>query len=156
MVTNVRGQFNKISGEIYFDPSSITHSSVEAAIDASGIYTGIKKRDDHLRSPEYFDVEKYPLITFKSDEVEAIGGNRFRVTGDLTIHGITRSVSLDAEYSGPEKSPYGETSIGFNAKTGINREDFGLTWNVDLESGGIMVGKETQILLDIEADLKTD
>jgi len=156
MVTNVRGQFNKISGEIYFDPSGITRSSVEAVIDASGIYTGIKKRDDHLRSPEFFDVEKYPLITFKSNKVEATGGNRFRINGDLTIHGITKSASLDAEYYGPEKSPYGETSIGFNAKTGINLEDFGLTWNVDLESGGIMVGREAQILLDVEADLKAD
>ena len=154
MVSNVRGQFNKISGEISFDPSDILHSSVEATIDASGIYTGIQKRDDHLRSQDFFDVSRYPFIVFRSDAVEVTGDKRLKIGGNLTIHGITRSVTLDAEYSGPEKSPYGDTSIGFNARTRINREDYGLTWNVDLESGGVMVGREVQIFLEIEADLK--
>jgi polyisoprenoid-binding protein YceI len=153
MVANVRGQFNRISGTIHFDPADIANSSVEVSIDASGIYSGIQKRDDHLRSPDYLDAESYPQITFKSTNVETTRENGFRVTGDLSIRGISRPVTLDAEYNGPEKSPYGETSMGFLATTHINRGDYGMTWNVLLESGGVMVGKEVLIILDAEADL---
>jgi polyisoprenoid-binding protein YceI len=153
MVTNVRGQFNKLRGIVYFDPSDVVNSSVDAAIDVAGIYTGIQKRDDHLRSADFFDATSYPQITFKSDKAKITGSKRFSVTGDLTIHGVTKTVTLDVEYSEPEGSPYGETSIGFAATTRINREDFGLTWNEALESGGIMVGKEVEIFIDIEADL---
>ena len=153
MISTVRGQFNRINGELSFDPSDIPHSSLVATIDASGIFTGIQKRDDHLRSPDFFDVAKYPHITFKSNKVETAGERLFKISSDLTIRGITRLVSFDAEYSGPEKSPYGDTSIGFSASTRISRQDFGMVWNVDLESGGVMVGKEVQIFLDIEADL---
>ncbi len=153
MVANVRGQFNKISGTIYFDPADLSKSSVEVSIDASGIYTGIQKRDDHLRSPDFFDTATYPNIIFKSTKVEGAGVNNLKVNGDLTIHGITRRVTFDVEYSGPEKSPYGETSMGFTATAMVNREDYGLLWNVALESGGVMIGKDVRILLDIEADL---
>lgn len=154
MVANVRGQFNKIKGYINFE-ADISNASVEVSIDASGIYTGIQKRDDHLRSPDFLDAEKYPEIKFKSTKAEAVSKNTYRITGDLTIHGITRPVTLEGEYSGPEKSPYGETSMGFTAGAKINREDYGLIWNVILESGGVMVGKELQIVLDVEADLAT-
>lgn len=153
MVANVRGQFNKISGTIYFDPADLSKSSVEVSIDASGIYTGIQKRDDHLRSPDFFDTATYPHIIFKSTAVKADGVNNLKVNGDLTIHGITRQVTFDVEYSGPEKSPYGETSMGFTATAMVNREDYGLLWNVALESGGVMIGKDVRILIDIEADL---
>jgi polyisoprenoid-binding protein YceI len=153
MVANVRGQFNKLSGVVHFEPSGIASSSVEAAIDVAGIYTGIQKRDDHLRSADFFDAANHPGIIFKSDKAETAGAKHFRVAGNLTIHGITKTVTLDVEYSEPEKSPYGETSIGFAATTRINREDFGLTWNEALESGGIMVGKEVEVFIDIEADL---
>lgn len=156
MVANVRGQFNKLSGIVFFDPSDIVNSSVEATIDVAGIYTGIQKRDDHLRSADFFDAANYPQITFRSDKAKINGSNRFSMTGDLTIHGITKTVTLDVEYSEPEKSPYGETSIGFAATTRINREDFGLMWNQALESGGIMVGRDVQIFIDIETDLATD
>jgi len=156
MVANVRGQFNKLSGIVFFDPSDIVNSSVEATIDVAGIYTGIQKRDDHLRSADFFDAANYPQITFRSDKAKITGSNRFSMTGDLTIHGITKTVTLDVEYSEPEKSPYGETSIGFAATTRINREDFGLMWNQALESGGIMIGRDVQIFIDIEADLATD
>ncbi len=156
MVANVRGQFNKISGRIQFDPSDVTKSAVEAIIDVSGIYTGIKKRDDHLRSRDFFDAEKYPQIIFKSNKVETSGEKRFRVTGNLSIHGIAQQVTLNVEYSGSEKSPFGEISMGFNVITNINREDYGIMWNMVLDSGGVMVGKEVQILLDVEADLTTD
>jgi polyisoprenoid-binding protein YceI len=153
MVANVRGQFNRLSGTIYFDSDDMASSSVEVAIDASGIYTGIQKRDDHLRSPDFLDVERYPQITFKSTHIETTRGNGFRVKGDLSIRGIKCPVTLDAEWAGPEKSPYGETSMGFTATTHIDRSNYGMTWNVLLESGGVMVGKEILIALDAEADL---
>jgi len=154
MVANVRGQFNKISAELSFDPADISHASVEAFIDVSGIYTGIQKRDDHLRSPDFFDVEKFPLITFKSNKVETSGDNHFKIIGDLTIRGTTRPITMDAEYCGIEKSADGDTSIGFTASTIINREDYGLKWNVGLESSGVMIGKEVRIFIEIEADPK--
>jgi len=154
MVANVRGQFNRISGTINFDPDDIAKSSVEVLIDASGIYTGIPKRDDHLRSPDFLDVEKFPHILFKSAYVAGAGENRLKITGQLTIHGITKQVTLEADYTGPEKSPYGEISRGFTASVSINREDYNIMWNVLLESGGVMVGKEILITLEIEADLQ--
>lgn len=153
MVANVHGQFNKIKGAIHFDHNDIPNASVELSIDVSGIYTGIQKRDDHLRSPDFFDVEKYPYMTFKSTKTEMTEKNRLKVFGDLTIHGITKQIAIDVAYSGPEQSPYGETSMGFTATAKINREDYGIMWNVELKSSGFMVGKEIQIVLDIEADL---
>jgi polyisoprenoid-binding protein YceI len=153
MVANVRGQFNRISGAIHVDPADMAYSSVEISIDASGIYTGIQKRDDHLRSPDFLDVERYPQITFKSTHVETTKGNCFRVSGNLSIRGISRPVTLDAEWAGPEKSPYGETSMGFTATTHVDRGEYNMTWNVLLESGGVMVEKEVLITLDVEADL---
>jgi polyisoprenoid-binding protein YceI len=154
MVANVRGQFNKIKGTINFDQDNIAKSSVEVVIDTSGIYTGIQKRDDHLRSPDFLDVGKYPHIHFKSTNVEGTDKRQLRITGDLTIHGITRQIILLTEFTGPEKSPYGETSLGFTASVSINREDYNIMWNVLLESGGVMVGKEIHITLDLEADLQ--
>lgn len=154
MLFNVRGQFNAVSGSIDFDPADIAASRVEATIGVQGIYTGIKKRDDHLRSPEFFDADTYPTITFKSTKVEDRGGKRFAVTGELTIRGITREVTLDAEYCDPVKDPFEEgTSIGFAATAVIDREDFGLTWNVPMDGGGVMVGREVRLSLDVEADL---
>jgi polyisoprenoid-binding protein YceI len=153
MVANVHGQFNKIKGAIHFDHNDIPNASVELSIDVSGIYTGIQKRDDHLRSPDFFDVEKYPYMTFKSTKTDMTEKNCLKVFGDLTIHGITKQIAIDVAYSGPEQSPYGETSMGFTATAKINREDYGIMWNVELKSSGFMVGKEIQIVLDIEADL---
>ncbi len=154
MVANVRGQYNKIDGTISFDPDNMAASSVEVVIEAAGIYTGIQKRDDHLRSPDFLDVEKYPHIHFKSTDVAGVGGNQLRITGDLTIHGITKQIILTAEFAGPEKSPYGETSIGFTATGSMNREHYNIIWNVPLGSGGVVVGKEVLITLDVEADLQ--
>ncbi len=154
MVTNVRGQFNKISGAVHFDPSSVLGSSVEATIDVTGITTGVPKRDEHLLSNDFFDAARFPSMTFRSTKVEGSGGNRFRVMGDLTVRGISRPVALDAEFSGPIKGTEGELSIGFSGTARINREDFGLNWNVSLEGGGVVVGKEVQIYIDVEADLK--
>ena len=159
MITNVRGQFNKISGAIQLDTDDISRSFVEVSIDAAGIYTGIQKRDDHLRSADFFNVERYPNIIFKSKAVTVEGAerNHFKITGELFVHGISKAVILNAAHFGPEKSPFGgEITMGFTATTSINRENYGLMWNEILESGGIMVGKEVQIMLDIEADLVTE
>jgi polyisoprenoid-binding protein YceI len=154
MVSNVHGQFNKLSGTIQFDPADIAHSSVEAEIEAEGIWTGIQKRDEHLRSPDFFDVAKYPKIFFRSTKVEPAGGSRFRLAGNLTIRGVTRPVAFDAEYLGPVKgTEEGERCVGFSATTKINREDYGIMWNVALiEKGGVVVGRDVQITLAIEAD----
>jgi polyisoprenoid-binding protein YceI len=156
MIAKVRGHFSKITGMIYFDISDITHSSVEVTIDATSICTGIKKRDEHLKSPDFFDVEKHPEIIFKSSQVEVTSINRCKVYGDLTIHGVTHSVMLEVEYFGPVKSPFGATSMGFTATTVVNREDYGLTWNVPMEGGGVLVGKDAKIALEAEADLITE
>lgn len=156
MIANVRGHFGNISGVILFDSSDVTNSSVEVTIDATSVCTGIKKRDDHLRSPEFFDVEKYPEISFKSKAVEITGSNHCKVYGDLTIHGVTHPVTLKVEYFGPVKSPFGATSMGFTAKAVVNREGYGLIWNVPMEGGGVMVGKDVKIILEIEADLTAE
>lgn len=157
MVANVRGQFNKISGTIVFDPDNISLASVEVSINVSGIYTGITKRDDHLRSPDFFDAAKYPAITFRSTSVEPKGGGCFRVIGELTIKDITRTESFDVEYSSAVKSPFGgEVSRGFAASLSLNRQDFGVSWNVPIEKGGFVVGNDIRIMLDVEADLQEE
>ncbi len=153
----VRGQFNTIRGEIEFDTSDTGHLAVSAEVDVAGITTGIPKRDEHLRSSDFFDAENYPKIFFKSSKVACHGGNRCRVTGDLTIRNVTREISFDGEYAGPVKSPFGgEITIGFSASLIINREDFNIAWNQPIEGVGVMVGKEVNVTLDIEADLIPD
>jgi polyisoprenoid-binding protein YceI len=156
MIANVKGHFSKITGTLHFDPSDITSSSVEVTIDAASICTGIKKRDDHLRSPDFFDVDKYPEIIFKSSKVEITGSNRCKVHGLLTIHGVTRPLILDVEHFGPVKSPFGATSKGFTVTAMVNREDYGLIWNVPMEGSGVLIGKDAKITLEAEADLTTE
>ncbi|HDZ62454.1 MAG TPA: polyisoprenoid-binding protein [Nitrospirae bacterium] len=145
MITNVHGQFNKVTGVIQFDPADTSGAKFELEIDVSGILTGMGKRDDHLKSADFFDIETHPKITFNSTSLGK--------SGDLTVHGITRPVTLDVSFSGPLKSPFGETSMGFTGRTVINREDFGMTWNEPVENGGFMVGKDVELSVDIEADL---
>lgn len=153
MITDVRGQFNKIAGTIEFDPSNITGTTVELEIDTAGIYTGIPKRDEHLRSQDFLDVGKYPKITFRSTSCAVHNYNSCRITGALDICGITSQVTLTMEFFGPVKSPEDETGMGFSAWTVLNREDFGIKWNVPLGNGGLMVGRDVQIIMNIEADL---
>ncbi|MBL1133987.1 MAG: polyisoprenoid-binding protein [Chloroflexi bacterium] len=153
MVTTVRGSFQNFNGTIEFDPANPTAGSVEVTIDANSINTGASDRDNHLRSADFFDVANHPNITFKSTKVEVKGDNTGKIYGDLTIHGVTRPVVLDTEFLGENTNPWGAKVIGFNATTKINREDFGLTWNVALETGGVLVGKEIKIELDVEAAL---
>jgi len=150
MVTNVRGRFGKVSGTLEFDPEKVAASSVEATIDAASIETGVADRDNHLRSADFLDEEHFPTITFRSTKVEP-DGDGARITGDLTIRGVTREVVIEAEYMGQGISPYGHQVAGFSGSTKINREDFGLTWNVALETGGWLVGKDIKIALELEA-----
>ncbi len=156
MVANTSGMFSQMSGVIRFDPPDLSGLAIELGIDVASLTTGYLKRDEHLMSEDFFDVEKHPKIIFRSATVEVLGEKRARVTGPLTMHGITRPVTAEIEYFGPVKSPFGgEITVGFQAKTSINREDFGLTWNEVMEGGGVVVGKEVQITVEVEADLET-
>jgi polyisoprenoid-binding protein YceI len=156
MVSWVLGQFNKLTGAIYFDPLNVKASTVEVKIDAAGIYTGVEDRDNHLRSADFLEVEKYPAIIFKSTGVELAGLDQAWVHGNLSLHGLQRPVRLDVRWTGPahfddEDKLY--TSFGFRAETVINREDFGIVFNVPMENGGFMVGKHVYLTLNVEADL---
>jgi polyisoprenoid-binding protein YceI len=149
--SKVRGRFAKYTGAIQLDDSDPSKSWVEVTIDAASIDTGTPQRDTHLRSKDFFDVETFPELRFKSTRVEDIGGGRLRVIGDLTIRDITREVVLDAEPSGRGMDPWGNERLGFAAKTSIERKDFGLTWNQLLEAGGVLVGDKVEIELDVQA-----
>ena len=149
--TTVKGRFTGVQGTLEIDPADLSRSSVQVQIDASSITTGDAQRDGHLRSADFFDVEQFPTITFASRRVEPLGAERARVVGDLTIHGVSREVVLDAELQGEGKNPWGKTVAGFSATTTINRKDFNLNWNVALEAGGFLVGDNVKISLEIEA-----
>jgi len=153
MVSNVRGEFGNLTGTLMVDDADLTKSSVTAEIDAATINTRVAKRDEHLKSPDFFDVSKFPKLTFKSTKVEK-AGNQLKVTGDLSIHGVTKSIVLTAELPTPAiKDPFGNTKRGFSATAKINRKDFGLHWNKALEvGGGVVVGEEVSINIDIEAN----
>jgi polyisoprenoid-binding protein YceI len=152
MVTTVRGNFGDFSGKLDFDPERPEQASVEAVIQAASINTGTADRDAHLRSADFFEVEKFPTLTFKSTRVDAKDPMQAKVHGDLTMHGITRPVTLDVAFLGQQKNPFtGMPTVGFEASVTINREDFGLTWNQALEAGGVLVSKDVKISLDVQA-----
>ncbi len=150
MVTNVRGEFEKFSGTVEFDESNPANSKIDVTIDAASIYTREERRDAHLRSADFLDVENYPTLHFVSKNIVATDPKHGRILGDLTIRGVTKEVTLDVEYTGSGKTPYGVTSAGFNAHTKINRTDWGLVWNVALETGGILVSENVNISLEVE------
>jgi polyisoprenoid-binding protein YceI len=151
MVSNVHGSFGKYNGTVEINDNDITKSKVVVSIDTNSINTNVQKRDDHLRSADFFDVAKYPTMTFVSTKVANAGKDKLKVTGDLTLHGVTREVVLDVEgLSQESKDPYGNIRRGATATTTINRKDFGLVWNKVLETGGIAVGEEVTITLEIE------
>jgi polyisoprenoid-binding protein YceI len=152
MISNVKGQFEKTNGKVTVDDDKPDNAKIDATIDASSINTRVAQRDGHLKSPEFLDVAKYPTMTFKSTRIERAGENKWKVTGDLTIHGVTKPVVLDVEGPTPPiKDPMGNTRAGASATTTIKRSDFGLTWNKALEAGGVMVGDEVAISIDVEA-----
>jgi len=151
MISNVKGEFRNISGKLELDSANITNSRIEASIDATTINTREADRDTHLKSADFLDVEKFPTLSFKSNRISREGEGELTVEGDLTIHGVTRKVSFDVEGPSPEaKDPWGNTRIGLSATTRINRKDFGLNWNAALEAGGVLVGEEVTITLDVE------
>lgn len=151
MVSKVHGRFTQWTGSLAFDEQNPALSSVEVSIDATSIDTRVEQRDTHLRSADFFEVDKYPTLTFKSTSVESVGANHFKVKGDFTLHGVTHPVELDVEYTGRVKHPYGGERLGFEAHTTISRKDFGLTWNMALEAGGLTVSDKVTIDLDIQA-----
>jgi polyisoprenoid-binding protein YceI len=156
MVTWVHGHFSKVSGTLDFDPQDVPALSVEVEIDAASIYTGVAKRDADLRSPNYFDAEKYPKITFKNRSAECVALDRCLVHGDLTVHGVTHPVTLEVTFAGPSRFQDEDkmyTTNGFRAETRVNREDFGMTANLRIEDGGFMVGKHAYLTINVEADL---
>jgi polyisoprenoid-binding protein YceI len=151
MISNVKGEFDKVTGTVNFDPANPAASTVEASIDVATISTREEQRDADLKSPNFFDVEKYPAITFKSKTVTATGSDSFTVAGDLTIHGVTKEVKLNVEELTEEtKDPWGNLRRGATAKSRINRKDFGMTFNVALEAGGFLVGEEVDLTIDVE------
>jgi polyisoprenoid-binding protein YceI len=151
MISNVRGRFEKFSGTVEFDEANPANLTVDITIDAASINTHEAQRDAHLASADFFNVEQYPSLTFKSTSVQQIDAQTLKVAGDLTIAGVTRPVTLDVEYAGTALSPWGTTSAGFSAHTRISRKDFGLTWNAALETGGFVVGDEVKIGIELEA-----
>ncbi len=158
MIANVEGIFSRMTGLIEFDPPDLGRLSVDAEIEVKSLTTGNSERDEHLLSADYFDVERYPKIIFKGAKVEPTGGNRGKVTGDLTLRGILRLMTLDFEYSGPVKSPFsGKSCIGFSATGKVDREAYGMTLShPPMEGGGLVVGKNVQIHIELEADLAAE
>jgi polyisoprenoid-binding protein YceI len=151
LVSRVRGRFSDLAGAIQFDEAHPEWSSVDVAIQAASINTAEADRDTHLRSADFFDVEKYPVLTFKSVSIARRDGDSFNVAGDLTIHGITRRVTLNATYLGKATDPWGNEKIGFDAEVALNRKDFGLNWNAALDAGGFLVGDEVKVMLSLQA-----
>ena len=150
MISTVRGTFERFSGTVEADEANPTAALVDVQIEVASINTRDEKRDAHLRSPDFFDVDTYPTIRFKSKRVERTNDDTGKLIGDLTIKDVTREVVLDVEYAGQSRSPWGTTSAGFSATTKINRKDWGLNWNVALETGGVLVADEVKIHIEVE------
>lgn len=151
LVSTVRGSFKVVRGTLEIDEANPELSSVEAEVETASIETGDTNRDNHLKSPDFFEVEKYPLISFKSTKVEQLDENEYKVTGDLSLHGVTKPVVFRADYSGQVKDPWGMLRVGLHVATKISRKEFGLTWHAALETGGAVVGDEIKIEIDLEA-----
>lgn len=155
MVTKVRGQFTEYSGSGHFDAEDPTNSTLELTIQADSIDTGNADRDAHLRSNDFFDMETHPTLTFTSTAVEKVQEDVYKVTGDLTVRGVTKPVEVEFEYTGAAVDPFGNTRIGLEGRTTINRRDFGLNWNAALDTGGVLVSEKVTLEFDISA-IKSD
>lgn len=150
MITNVRGEFQKLEGKVTYDPANPEATQIEASADVATINTREAQRDAHLKGADFFDAEKFPKLAFKSKKVVVKGEGELTVTGDLTIHGVTKEVVLDVEGpSAPLTDPFGNTRIGATATTKIKRDEFGLVWNAALEAGGVLVGNDVKITIDL-------
>ena len=156
LLSKVSGRFDKFDGRIVTDAAKPETSSVEFTIETASIDTNNEKRDAHLRSADFFDAEKHPTITFKSTRVEALGQNRFNVTGDLTMRGVTKPITLPVEFLGTQKDPWGNEKAGFALQTTLNRKDYGIIWNQTLDAGGYLLGDDVQVSISLQAVKKKD
>ncbi len=151
MIANVRGSFHKFDADVVADAADLTTANISFSIDVNSIDTRDEQRDGHLKSADFFDVEKFPQITFKSTQVTRKGEGEYALTGDVTIHGVTKPITFSVEFEGSGKDPWGNERAGFSATASLSRKDFGLTWNAALETGGVLVGDEVKLALQIEA-----
>lgn len=151
MVTKVRGQFKDFEGSFHLDPSNPANASAQVKVKAKSIDTGNDQRDEHLRSNDFFAMDEYPEITFVSTSAEPKGQDGFTLTGDLTIRGVTRPVNIDFEFNGAEVDPWGNTRVGFEGSTEVNRKDWGVSWNASLDSGGVLVSDKVKLEFDVSA-----
>lgn len=154
LVSNVRGRFDEFSGKVNLDPKNLTSSSVDFHIKAASIDTSVADRDKHLRSGDFFDVEKFPEIAFKSESIKTTSKDKYDVIGTLTIHGVSKRVTLPVSYLGQVKDPWGGTRAGFEIMTTLNRKDYGIVWNKALDNGGVMLGDDVKV--DINLETKAD
>lgn len=150
-VSNVRGEFKQYSGNLTVDEADLTESAIELRIDAASIDTDVERRDEHLRSADFLDVENHPEIVFRSTEIEKLAEGEYRASGDLTIRGVTRPVTLDLEVAGPINDPFGNLRLGVDGRVTINRKDFGVSWSQVLDNGGLVVADDVKISFSIEA-----
>ncbi len=151
VVSKVRGKFTRWNGTIRMDENDLARTEVDIAIEPASVDTGVEQRDNHLRSPDFFDVATHPAMTFRSTRVEKARDGSLRLNGNLTLHGVTRPVTLDVEYAGTQKDPWGGFRAGFSARTSLDRKDFGLSYNQILETGGVLVGEKVDVDIEIEA-----
>jgi len=150
IVAKLQGEFKEFDGSFSFDEKNLADATGTFTVKAASINTNHVKRDAHLRSPDFFDVEKFPDLTFVSKKVTSAGGKKYSLAGDLTIHGVTRPVTFEMEYLGSDKTPMGERHAGFSATLKINRKDFGIVWNKVLDSGGLLIGEDVDIDIQVE------
>jgi polyisoprenoid-binding protein YceI len=151
VVSKVRGRFGKFAGQIQFDPEKLEAGSVQVEIDPASIDTNDAQRDGHLRSGDFFEVEKYPKATFKSTRVVGNGDGKLRIDGELSLHGVTRPITLEGTYEGSAKDPWGGERAGFSATASLDRRDYGISFNKALDAGGVLVGDKVELNLEIEA-----
>jgi polyisoprenoid-binding protein YceI len=154
MVSNVRGRFNDFGGKVNMDPKNLPASSVEFHIKAASIDTAVPDRDKHLRSADFFDAEKYPEIVFKSESIAPAGKDKYNVTGTLTMHGVSKKVTLPVSFLGQAKDPWGGTRAGFETTATLNRKDYGIVWNKAIDNGGVLLGDDVKV--DINLETKAD
>ncbi|MGW2049208.1 YceI family protein [Streptomyces sp. NPDC001858] len=151
MVTNVKGKFADFTGTLHLDGADPSRSTASIDVQMGSVDTGVADRDGHLKSADFFNVEEFPTMTFRSTATEALGGDDYRITGDLTIHGVTKPLSIALEFNGAATDPYGNERVGFEGKAEILRSDWGLTWNAALETGGVLVSDKIKLNFDISA-----
>jgi len=151
MISNVRGSFHNFQATVVADVTDLTTAEIEFTVDVASIDTRDAQRDGHLKSGDFFDVENFPNITFKSTQITRKGDDEYAMTGDMSMHGVTVPVTFDVTFEGEGKDPWGNEKSGFSAKTSVNRKDFGLNWNSVLETGGVLVGEQVKINVEIEA-----